>query len=229
MQIGEMERFGQHPFLEGANEQAWQTLKDKGRWVSAKKGQTLVSYEEPSSDVFFVVDGALEAEIFTDSGKPVFFREITSGEVFGELSAIDKAARAASVVALNDCALVTLAASDFETVMRADYTIAHRFMAMLAQKIRDMSEQLYELRALDVPARVMAELLRISGKNDQQHDNQAVIKPSPTHEAIATRIGTSRELVTRALSKLAAQGHIEKRKGSIRILDLKAMKLLVER
>lgn len=228
MQIGEMERFGQHPFLEGVNDEAWQTLKDKGRWISAEKGQVLVSYEEPSSDVFFVVEGALEAEIFTDSGKPVFFREITSGEVFGELSAIDKAARAATVLALTDCALVTLSASDFEVIMRADYTIAHRFMAMLAQKVRDMSEQLYELRALDVPTRVMAELLRMSDKVHQEGDNQATLKPSPTHEAIANRVGTSRELVTRALSKLSADGLIEKRKGSIRILNLKAMKLLVE-
>jgi len=219
----------QHPFLGGVNEQARQILKERGRWINAEKGQTLVSYEEPTSDVFFVVEGELEAEIFTDAGKPVFFREITSGEVFGELSAIDKAERAASVVASNDCALVTLPASDFEAVMRADYTIAHRFMTMLAQKIRDMSEQLYELTALDVPTRVMAELLRMSDKHGQQGDNQATIRPSPTHEAIATRIGTSRELVTRALSKLSSEGLIEKSKGSIKILDLKAMEQLIQR
>lgn len=228
MQIDELERLQQHPFLKGANGQAWQILKDKGRWINAHKGQTLVSYEEPSSDVFFVIEGALEAEVFTDAGKPVFFREIASGEVFGELSAIDKATRAATVLALTDCALVVLPASEFEAIMRADYTIAHRFMALLAQKVRDMSEQLYELRALDVPTRVMAELLRMSDKNDQQHDNQAILTPSPTHEAIATRVGTSRELVTRALSKLSAEGLIEKGKGSIKILDLKAMALLVQ-
>ena len=47
-----------------------------------------------------------------------------------------------------------------------------------------------------------------------------------THGDIAAELGSSREVVTRALSRFATNGWVETHRGSIRILDRGALRAL---
>ena len=52
----------------------------------------IVSHDERSGDVFFIVSGSVRVTYYSASGKEVSFRDMHAGQTFGELSAIDGAA-----------------------------------------------------------------------------------------------------------------------------------------
>ena len=55
-----------------------------------------------------------------------------------------------------------------------------------------------------------------------------MLRPSPTHAELASKISTHREAVTRELRVLAMDGLVERKGRSLLIKDLAALKQLVE-
>ena len=58
-------------------------------------------------------------------------------------------------------------------------------------------------------------------------DPQLVV--STTHQALATELGSAREVISRLLKELEVQGSLELQRGSIRILDRTALEVLAAR
>src|SRR6185295_4275970 len=89
----------------------------------------------------------------------------------------------------------------------------------LASGIRRLTEQVFELSALNVQTRIHCELLRLAQKGESRN---GVIEVSPalTHAELASRVGTHREAVTREMQTLSDMGIIRYGRGSLSILDL---------
>ena len=59
----------------------------------------IVSHKDISGDVFFIVSGTVRVTIYSITGKEITFRDVSAGQMFGELSAIDGKPRSAHVIA----------------------------------------------------------------------------------------------------------------------------------
>ena len=222
------EQLRRHKFLNGASQDALELAAQNCRWLNARRGQILISHTEPSTDIHLLVSGSLEVEIFTASGRSIFFREVFAGEIVGEISAIDGKPRSASVVARTDCCVAVFSSEIFWSLLRRDPLLSERLLQLLAEKVREMTDQVFGLTAYDVPTRIVVELLRMS-ERDRALSDVAYIRPSPTHEALSARIGTTREAVTRTLSQLAKEGLILKEQSGITILSYAGMQRLLPR
>ena len=97
----------------------FQTLSDDERtaiarqcnWRRVEARDQIIGHLDPSTDVFFVVQGTVRAVNFSLSGKEVSFRDIEPGEMFGEYAAIDDVPRSANVFALTDAFIGSLSAA----------------------------------------------------------------------------------------------------------------------
>jgi CRP/FNR family transcriptional regulator, cyclic AMP receptor protein len=163
--------------------------------------QVIVSPDLPSADVFYVVKGEFEVTTFSEKGKIVFYRTISPGDLFGELAAIDGGQRAATVASLGDGQLIKIPGADFkhmvETSPEAGMWLVRRHTAL----IRSLTKKLYEQIAYDVATRILAELIRLAELTNPA-GNRAHITRFPPHHVLATRLGTTREAVTRELNYL---------------------------
>jgi CRP-like cAMP-binding protein len=56
-------------------------------------GESIVEYLDQTDEVFFIIGGEVRVTIYSQAGKAVSFRELGSGEVFGEYPAIDRGPR----------------------------------------------------------------------------------------------------------------------------------------
>ncbi|NQX96040.1 MAG: Crp/Fnr family transcriptional regulator [Erythrobacter sp.] len=222
------EQLRRHTFLLGASDVALEHIDQNCRWFNAKRGQILLSHTEPSTDIYLLVSGSLEVEIFTEAGRSIFFRDVFPGELVGEIAAIDGKPRSASVVARTDCCVAIISAEVLWETLRRDELLNRRLLQMLADKVREMTDQVYFLTAYDVPTRIVAELLRMSARDEAGTAGRS-IKPFPTHEAFATRVGTTREAVTRTLGQLSAEGFIVKDRSGITLLKYDEMQGLLPR
>jgi CRP/FNR family transcriptional regulator, cyclic AMP receptor protein len=187
----------------------------------------IVSHQDNSTDVYFIVSGKVRATIFSRSGKEVSFRDLGAGQLFGDLSAIDGEPRSASVVALSDAVVVSMPAEVFWQVLRKHPAAAAVMLRELTRLVRRLSERVVEFSTLGVKNRIHAELLRLA-REHMQDANKAMITPAPTHSEIASRVSTHREAVTRELNQLAQDGLVARQRGGLAILDVTRLSRLVE-
>jgi CRP/FNR family cyclic AMP-dependent transcriptional regulator len=189
-------------------------------------GSHVVTQSDQHGEVFFILSGAVRASFSVPSGKAVQFRDQYAGEMFGELAAIDGRPRSAEIVALEDVFLARVGADDFFDIA-ADYAlVARRIFVQLAARIRALSELVIEFSTLGVSNRIHGELLRLA-REHAVVNNQAEIKPAPTHADIASRVSTHREAVTRELAGLAKRGILKRGRGRLVILDVARLEELL--
>ena len=58
-------------------------------WQRYAPGEPILDYLDASDDVFFITLGEVRVTIYSTVGKAVSFREMGTGEIFGEFPAID--------------------------------------------------------------------------------------------------------------------------------------------
>lgn len=188
--------------------------------------QLIISHHDNTKDVFFVISGTVRATIYSLAGKQVTFKDIGAGQMFGELSAIDGAPRSAHVVAISDALVVSMSPQDFWETLRTYPPVAEATLKRLTGLVRFLSDRIFEVCTLPVKDRIHVELLHLA----QEHmcdDNTACITPSPTHADIASRIGTHREAVTRALNDLKSSGLLTRRQGALVVSDVNELTRIV--
>ena len=188
--------------------------------------QLIISHHDNTQDVFFVISGTLRATLYSLGGKQVTFTDIGAGQMFGELSAIDGAPRSAHVVATSDALVVSMSPQDFWQTLRTYPPVAEATLKRLTRLVRFLSERIFEVCTLPVKDRIHVELLHLAQEH-MRDDNTACITPAPTHADIASRIGTHREAVTRALNDLKSNGLLTRRRGVLVVSDVNQLTRLV--
>jgi CRP-like cAMP-binding protein len=139
--------------------------------------------------------------------------------MFGELSAIDGRPRSADVVALTDSLVASMPSPVFWETLRRHESVTAATLQRLAVLVRLMTERVIELSTLPVPHRIQAEMLRLA-RNHAQGRKIAIIAPAPTHSAIASRVSTNREAVTRELGELGRAGLLVRRRDALIVPDV---------
>ncbi|MDA8869864.1 Crp/Fnr family transcriptional regulator [Rhizobiaceae bacterium] len=209
--------------FEGLGAEVTNAIGDIARWQSVAPNQFVLEVSDGSDDVYFVTEGRLAATIFSVGGREVNYLQLGRGDVFGEFAALDGNARSASIVSLTDSVVAALTSAQFRDVILQHPSVGLQLARLLVVKNRMLTQRIFEFSTLSVPVRVACELLRIS---QAAGDGSArpVVTNMPTHYQIASRISTSREAVSRAVSDLVARGIIETAAHTMTVLDTKALR-----
>jgi CRP-like cAMP-binding protein len=188
-------------------------------WKHYAPGEPILSYLDGSDDVFFIALGEVRVTIYSTAGKAVSFRELGSGEIFGEFPVIDGGPRSASVEARTNCLIASMPGASFRDLLNSEPGLAQALLPRMTKTIRALTTRVYEFSTLAVNNRIQAELLRLAGLG-RKGGKSARIVPAPTHVEIASRVSTHREAVTRELNRLSRIGIIERRGGTLLVTDV---------
>ena len=192
-----------------------------------QEGHQIVSYTDPSRDVFLIVSGKVRVTLYSRAGREVTFRDLGAGDSFGEVSAIDGGTRSATVVSLADTFVARMAAPVFWELLEQYPSVSRQVLEGLAFLVRRLTDRVVEFSTLGVNNRIHAELLRLARANPSE-ENHAEVSPVPTHMDIANRVSTHREAVTRELARLSRTGMIERRKGTLLVPDVERLERMVQ-
>ncbi len=174
-----------------------------------RKDEVIFHEKEAGDSLFVILHGRVKVAIFGDDGKEVTLSILSEGDFFGEMALLDQEPRSATIIAEEDCELLSLQRDDFTRALEQDPGMSTSLIQVLASRLRKANHQISTLALLDVygrVARVIQELAEEEGK--RLKDGRVVVR-RPTHMDIAHRIGSSRETVTRMMRDLEANGHIE--------------------
>jgi CRP/FNR family transcriptional regulator, cyclic AMP receptor protein len=207
--------------------EAIRRLDSQCAWRRAATAESILDYKESGAHVYFVVQGHVRVLIRTPAGKESILRDIHDGEYFGELAAIDGLPRSASIVAITNSIIARMPPTVFRQAVHDCPDVCDQLLALLASQIRMLANRVSEYGALDVRARIHAELLRLA-RPARNGESSAVISPVPTHSELAARVSSRREAVTRELNSMERAGLLERRRGALVIVDTEHLARLVE-
>ena len=153
--------------------------------------------------VFFIREGRVKAYVSDGNGREVVLSTMGPGEYFGEI-ALDAGPRSASVISLEPCVVSVVTLSELDRMIRANPEFAGDFIRHLLARIRSLTRNVGSLALMDAYGRVARLLLDDSVRKG----GEQFVPGRPTQADIASRIGCTREMVSRILKDLVKGGHI---------------------
>ena len=108
-------------------------LARNGRRREVPAGETLIRQGQPVSAMFILLDGHLEVQV-NGIGRVA---RLGSGEIVGEMSFVDKAPPAASVLSLENCVVLELDKTAIERRIAEDMGFGMRFYRAIACFLSD--------------------------------------------------------------------------------------------
>ena len=162
----------------------------------------IVSEGDRTDSLFIILEGRARAYV-SHSGREVVLSVMGPGEYFGEI-ALDEGPRSASVMTLEPCVLSVIPRADLEGFIRANPRFASHFINRLIGRIRSLTKNVGSLALMDAYGRVARLLL----EDSVTKDGVQFVPERLTQAEIATRVGCSREMVSRILKDLLQGGYI---------------------
>ncbi len=202
-------------------------LERTARWRRCRAKELVFDKQSSGTEVYFIVEGALQAVNYSPAGREVSFALVPAGGYIGEMSAIDSKTRSATVVAVGGTVLASISSKAFKNLLLDYPRIALVVLQDLAAMVRAADERIMDLSTLSAINRVQNELLRLA-VIDEDDDNMAIISPIITHSDIAARTSTTRETVSRVMSNLSRICILEREKNALRLLDVKRLTNMIE-
>lgn len=214
------EQLKQIPLLKEIDQEELDKLALLVRKRRAVKGEHVIFAEDPEKSLMFIVEGQVKVSLVGDVGKEVILAYLGKGDFFGEMALLTGDTRSADVVAAADCTILSLSERDFEEHILENPGLSVALLKELAGRLRCASRKIGDLVLFDVYRRVARTLRSLAEEEECDGQKVLIVKKRPTHQELASLVGTSREMVTRALKELSEEGCIEIEGRRINIFDL---------
>ena len=167
------------------------------------KNTVVVSEGDRTDSLYIIVSGRVKIYVSDEKGKEVALNESGPGEYFGEM-VLDEGPRSASVMTLEPTQFLVVPKEDFREFVKKSPEFSLHLIYKLIKRVRALTNDVKSLALMDVYGRVARMLLELA----VERDGVLVIESKPTQQEIASRVGASREMVSRILGDLTVGGYI---------------------
>jgi len=199
--------------------EATTTRKLKAKEVLFRKG-------DPGNQLFGILVGSLKVTAVGADGKDVVFSLMGPGEVIGEIALLDGEPRSATAVAVEATTLVTLHRRDFVPFLERHPRATIGLAAVLAARVRRLSERTEDRQTMRLPGRIAKRLLALAEEHGKRAAAGAPVEIRLPQQDLADLVGTSRESVNKQLRQWEEAGLVRLGRGRI---FLEAPERLAER
>ncbi|MEU6453027.1 Crp/Fnr family transcriptional regulator [Streptomyces sp. NPDC047065] len=218
--------FGEHQaFLEKLGEADRQALSALGHRRVYEPQEELLGEGESGTFVLVILGGWCTVWRATDRGRLILALR-QSGELVGEMAALDGRARSATVSALDTVEALAVPGDRFRHFMAARPFVSGLVMAQLTERLRSADDQRSSLASATVLERLAACLVELADRTGRREHGGVVIRLPLSQHEIAAAIGATREAVAKALRLLREQGLVLTGPKVITVADLEPLRLL---
>lgn len=174
-------------------------------------GQVIVFEGDPCREVYFVAEGLVRLRQVTLEGREHVLSYVGPDGALNLAAVLDGGHALAGADAVTDSVVYAVPCDRFREAMRASQEVSEAVALTLARENRRLAAMVRDLALYSVRARLARFLL--------QHAEYEPPQERWTQSAIASSIGTVRDVVGRALRAFADEGLIRRERGRLRIAD----------
>jgi CRP/FNR family cyclic AMP-dependent transcriptional regulator len=203
-------------------------LRALGTVRTFARGQALMHQEQVPHSVLLLRSGRVKVSLITASGGESVLAFRGPGDLVGELSALDAEPRSATAVAVDRVEALVVADHEFRVFLAERPAAAMALLRVLAWRLRDSDAKRIQFAAYTTAGRVAARLLELCERFGSREGPAIRIVLPLSQEELAGWAGASLQAVGRALRTMRSLGWIETRRREIRVLDVEALRRLVD-
>jgi CRP/FNR family cyclic AMP-dependent transcriptional regulator len=177
----------------------------RGVFRTYRKNTVIINEGEVGDSLFVLLQGRVKVYSTDADGREITYNIVEAGDYFAEMW-LDGGPRSASVMTLDPSTCSVVSRNALRDHLADEPEFALELVSQVIRRARAATETARNMALLDVYGRVIATLENHSGPASP--DNPITITQI-THQQIASRVGASREMVSRLLKDLEKGGYIE--------------------
>jgi len=194
----------QIPLFSGLSDQELAHVEASATAKTYSKGTIIINEGDAGSSMFLLMQGRVKVFVSDSSAKEYVLAILGPGEYVGELALLDDEPRTASVETEEQSTFLVIQKEDFLGLLRENPSIQFKLLLNLARRSRHLTEAVKNLALRDVYSRVRLLLEDLA----VDRDGQLLVEEQMTQQAIADRVGSSREMVARIMKELVFGGYV---------------------
>ncbi|MHC0035757.1 Crp/Fnr family transcriptional regulator [Pseudoneobacillus sp. C159] len=185
-----------------------------------KKNSYVFLQGEPLDNVYFIEDGKVKIYKSDINGREQIVSIIKKGEMFPHVGFFRKGSYPANAEVLEKAILVAVPIAKFENVLIENPELCIKVFKVLGEKIVDLQNRLEEQILNNTYEQIIKLLIRLGDKHGTKNENGTItLKNEFTNKDLANMIGTTRETVSRTLTKMKKEELIEMDEDGNMIID----------
>lgn len=188
------------------------------------RGELLFQEGDACSGLFLVATGKIRIFKLSAAGREQTLAMEGQGSSFAELPVFDGGKYPASASAVEDTEVLFISRKDFQNYCREHPEVALKVLAVVGARLRRLVTIIEDLSFTTVRQRLIALILRLAQAGGKPAKDGVRIELTKTHQDLAAELGTVRELVSRNLSRLQAEGFVEVDGRTIVVKDVSGLK-----
>jgi CRP-like cAMP-binding protein len=188
------------------------------------QGASLFSEGDPCTGLFLVASGKIRIFKMSPAGREQVLAVEGPGSSFAELPVFDGGNYPASASAMEQTEVLFISRKDFQNYCREHPEVALKVIAVVGSRLRRLVGIIEELSFTTVRQRLIALILRLTQQSGTPSRQGVRLELTKSHQDLAAELGTVRELVSRNLSRLQAEGFLEVDGRRIVVKDLAGLK-----
>jgi len=189
-------------------------LAVRGTIRTYRKNSVIINEGEVGESLFVLLEGRVKVYSNDADGREITYNTVESGDYFAEMW-LDGGPRSASVMTLEPSVCSIVSRDALREHLAEEPEFALELVAQVIRRARAATETARNMALLDVYGRV---IVTLESQQGAAKPEAPITLTQITHQNIASRVGASREMVSRLLKDLEKGGYIE--------LGVKRIKLL---
>lgn len=192
------------------------------------QGELLFSEGDTCKGLHIIATGKLRIFKSSASGREQVLAIEGPGGSVAELPVFDGGPYPASVSAVEDSQILFISRDDLRRFCLEHPEVALKMLAVVGGRLRRLVGIIEELSFATVRQRLVAALVRLAQTEGKPSHGHIEFQLPGTHQDLAQQLGTVRELVSRNLMRLQAEGLIQVDAHRITVLDLPGLSAILE-
>jgi CRP/FNR family transcriptional regulator len=191
-------------------------------------GELLFSEDEPCNGLNIIAKGKVRIFKTSVNGREQVLAVNVPGESIAELPVFDGGPYPASGVAIEDTEIAFISRRDFNAYCIEHPEVALKMLSVVGGRLRRLVGIIEELSFTTIRQRLIALLVKIAQNEGKKTERGIEVHLPATHQELASQLGTVRELISRNLMRLQAEGLLDVDARLIVVRDLKGLSALLE-
>jgi CRP/FNR family cyclic AMP-dependent transcriptional regulator len=189
-----------------------------------RQGQILFAEGDPCEGLYIIASGAIRIFKLSPAGREQVLAIEGPGSSFAELPVFDGGDYPAAASAFKDSDVLFISRRDFQEFCREHPGVALKVIAVVGSRLRRLVGIIEELSFSTIRQRLVGVLVRLAEQAGKASKQGVAVQLTMGHQELAAELGTVRELISRNLSRLQAEGYLELAGRKIIVKDLAGLK-----
>jgi CRP/FNR family cyclic AMP-dependent transcriptional regulator len=189
-----------------------------------KKNMLIFMEGDPGECFYFILSGKVKVFRTYEDGKEHIIHIFGEGDVFGEATLFTNVPYPASASVYEDAVIGVIKNKDMEELVTRNPDLALKLLEIFAKKLIFAQQKIRDLTFNDVFSRTASQLLKLAHDYGRQSTRGILIDVQLPRQELAEMVGTTRETISRVISKLKKEKSISEEDDRILILNSEKLK-----